>query len=355
MFVPPCKRGKTAQTQIAVQSLDESNDSYYGNMRTKIYSRKGCSSSKPRTDRIIYFSKEEDAINKGYRACLKCFPEKSVLEKRRELLGEICDYIRMHYEENLTLDELAVKFGISPFRIQRIFMKGIGITPRKYVDEYRINRVKNKLSDGSPVADAIRSVGRSSNNWLYRGKSTKLGMTPASYRRGGAGEKIDFAIGDTFIGKILVAFTEAGICAVSAADTKDDLVSSLKKEFPNAEISEGVDKESYIDRIVRFLHGEKVDFPLDIRGTGFQKKVWTAMMQIPYGKTASYSEIAEGIGNPDASRAVANACAGNPIPLIIPCHRVIRKGGELGGYGLGIHRKVKLLELEKEISESDSE
>ena len=236
---------------------------------------------------------------------------------------------------------------MSPYHLQRTFKEVMGVSPRQYVEEYRIGRLKMYLREGEPVVGALYKTGYNSQSWLYKNSRRKLGMTPGTYRRGGVGMRIGYLIDDSPLGRLLVAATEHGICAISLGDDDQELKAALKKEYPKAIISEADGVRELLEGVLKYFDGQLLNMPLDVRGTEFQRKVWAAIQTIPYGSTSSYSDVATQIGQPSAVRAVANACGDNPIPLIIPCHRVIRKDGSLGGYGLGIHRKRELLAMEK--------
>ena len=263
------------------------------------------------------------------------------------LVEQICNFIRSNPSEDVSLPGLENKFKVNRFTIQKTFKEMMGISPRKYAEECRIQLLKKNLKDNVPIPKAIYQAGYNSHSWLYEEPSSKLGMTPTSYRKGGEGTTIMYLISKCKLGFLLVAETEFGICSLSLADDEKSLVAYLRREYPMALLvrSEGVRQR--LKSVLEYFEGQLLDLPLDIDGTEFQKRVWSALLRIPYGETRSYHEVAEMIGEPKADRAVANACASNPVPLIIPCHRVIRKDGGLGGYGLGIGRKEFLLKMEK--------
>lgn len=318
----------------------------HGNRRTKIYCYKFCSSRTPSEDRIILFHTPADAEKSGYRLCGHC---REIMERnldRVKLADRICDYIKIHYTERITLSSIGKAMGVSPSKTSRIFKEAMGVSAAKYLDEYRIVRLREKLRSGSSVSAAVYAVGHNSMSWLYTDSRSKLGMTPSRYRKGGVGESISYSMADTYLGKIVVAYTDKGLCAVTIVDSSEAAEEYLRKEFPGALLSESEDSHKYIEGILAYLQGSSVNIPMIPAGTEFQLRVWSALRTIPFGSTVTYSEVAEMIGQPLAVRAVANACARNPLPLIIPCHRVVRKNGELGGYGLGIDRKKKLLEQE---------
>ena len=271
---------------------------------------------------------------------------------RAELVKRVCDYIRANSSSRVTLQSLGAQFEISPFHLQRVFSDVMGMSPRRYLEECRLSDLRSRLAKGEPVINALRSTGYSSQSWLYEDSRTRLGMTPATYRSGAAGTTIAYATGDSTLGRLLVASTEHGVCSVKAGRNDDELLRDLRREFPRAKLSKGQKARRFLDALKDHLSGQQVKLPVDIRGTDFQLRVWMALRDIPLGETRSYSEVAQMIGEPKAVRAVANACASNPVPLILPCHRVIRKDGSLGGYGLGIGRKKTLLQTERALAAS---
>lgn len=266
--------------------------------------------------------------------------------RKAELVRRACDHIRENSTSKITLKSLGAEIGVSPFHLQRVFAEVMGMSPRKYLEEFRLSNLRRHLAEGEPVVRALRGTGYSAQSWLYEDSKRRLGMTPATYRKGGEGTAITFATGQSALGRLLVATTDHGVCAVKAGRSDEELVRALRSEFPRADIERGARARHYLDALNRHLSGQEVKFPLDIRGTDFQMRVWAALTSIPLGETRSYYDVAEMVGKPRAVRAVANACASNPVPLIIPCHRVIRKNGGLGGYGLGIRRKKALLSSE---------
>jgi len=279
-------------------------------------------------------------------------PESKGQSRNVELVSRVCDYIRENSTSKITLSSLGEQFGVSPFHLQRVFTEVMGVSPRKYLEEYRLHDLKSRLAKGEPVVNALRGTGYSAQSWLYEDSRTRLGMTPATYRNGAPGTLIAYATGSSSLGRLLVAATEHGVCSVKAGRGDDELLRALKREFPRARISKGQRARRFLDALNDHLSGQQVRLPVDVKGTDFQLKVWMALRDIPMGETRSYSDVARVIGEPKAVRAVANACASNPVPLIIPCHRVIRKDGSLGGYGLGIGRKKTLLSTEKALAAS---
>lgn len=323
------------------------------NRRTGIYYYPGCRLMRPQKTRAVTFSSANEAERAGFRLCGHCRSQELKRLANMKIVSSICNYLKEHYQEKVTLDTISDRFGISPHQVYSVFMMMLGVSPRKYVDEYRITKLKEKLSSGESVSSAIYAVGHNSTSWVYRNSRSMLGMTPSKYRHGSRGEQISYVTGHTDFGEMVVAYTDHGICGVSLADSDEMIMRYLKKEFPKASLVLSVDTNDYINGILEYLKGRAVEVPLDFQGTDFQMRVWSALRKIPHGTTVTYSEVADMVGRPKAVRAVANACASNPVPLIVPCHRVIRKGGNLGGYGLGLERKRKLLELESETRTKD--
>jgi AraC family transcriptional regulator of adaptative response/methylated-DNA-[protein]-cysteine methyltransferase len=267
--------------------------------------------------------------------------------KKVELVKEICEYVKKDPVSKITLNDLGERFGVSPYHLQRIFKDVMGISPRKYIEECRISVLKLRLARGDSVLEALRGTGYTSQSWLYGNSRVRLGMTPATYRKGGSGSSIVYSIGDSSLGRLLVAATDHGICSISMGTNDRDLIEALRIEFPRANITKSERARRYLDGVQRHLSGQEVKLPLDVRGTDFQRRVWAALQLIPLGETRTYSQVAAMINEPKAIRAVANACASNPIPLIVPCHRVIRRDGTLGGYRFGMVLKRALLQTEQ--------
>lgn len=272
------------------------------------------------------------------------------MENKEGIVEEICNYIRRNASSDLSLAALEKRFGISRFTIQKTFKEIMGITPRKYAEECRIHGLKKNLRDGQVVPGAVYRTGYNSQSWLYSDAASKLGMLPSSYRNGGEGETIRYLTAECDLGCIMVAETDAGICALSIADDEESLLESLRKEYGKADLVRSDLVKERMDAVLDYFKGQLLNLPVAVRGTDFQRRVWAAIMSIPYGETRTYNDIADSIGKPRAYRAVANACASNPVPLIVPCHRVVRKDGGMGGYALGVERKRFLLNMEKERS-----
>ncbi len=265
-----------------------------------------------------------------------------------EVVMQACQLIENSFDEELSLKFLAAELNVSPSHLQRTFKQTLGVSPKKFADAQRLNNFKKQVRQ-SDVTTAIYKSGFGSSRALYEKATLNLGMTPATYRKGGKNLKISFVTADSSLGKLLVAATEKGVCAVAFGETKQQLTANLAKEFPAAEIQPDEDKlQNYVRTIVEYLDGQRrtLALPLDLQATAFQLQVWTELRRIPYGETRSYKEIAERIGNAKAVRAVARACATNPVALVNPCHRVVGANGNLSGYRWGIDRKKILLDKE---------
>ncbi|HEV7684030.1 MAG TPA: bifunctional DNA-binding transcriptional regulator/O6-methylguanine-DNA methyltransferase Ada [Pyrinomonadaceae bacterium] len=317
---------------------------------TGIYCRPSCPSRRPRRERVSFFELPKQAEQAGFRACLRCRPRDSRAgDPQVHLAEEVCRLINESNGEPITLSALSAQLGVSSFHLQRTFKSVMGITPKDYAETSRVNRFKQGVRKGEAITSAIYDAGFGSSSRLYESASAQLGMTPATYGKGGRGAAINYAIVETPLGRLLVAATNKGVCSVMLGDSDAALKADLFKEFPSADIR--LDEKplrSSVSAIVKHLKSNSphIDLPLDIRATAFQRQVWEALRAIPYGQTHSYSEVAKAIGQQKAVRAVARACATNPVALVIPCHRVIREDKSLGGYRWGLERKKKLLERE---------
>jgi AraC family transcriptional regulator of adaptative response/methylated-DNA-[protein]-cysteine methyltransferase len=314
---------------------------------TGVYCRPSCPSRRPRRDSVEFFPDPREAERAGYRACLRCKPTEissqvQYVLRARQLLDNA--------EGVMTLAQLSKLVGLSPFHLQRLFKRATGLSPREYQSARRMQHVKTELRKAGDVTTALYDAGFSSPSRLYEKSDQQLGMTPGAYRRGGAGATITFAIAPTPLGRMLVAATERGLCAVRFGESVTELERDLRNEFHAAELHrDDASMRRYIEPLLATLCGDKttIDLPLDVRATAFQQKVWETLRHIPRGETRSYTEIAREIGDPKAVRAVARACATNPVALAVPCHRVVRSDGDLAGYRWGIERKKKLLAAEQ--------
>jgi AraC family transcriptional regulator of adaptative response/methylated-DNA-[protein]-cysteine methyltransferase len=339
----------------ALTSRNRDYDGYFffGVRSTGIYCRPSCAARRPARDLVVFFSTTGEAEREGFRACLRCKPKGYDLFAQQGKIGRACDYLNENSDRGVSLQELGDHVGMSPFHLQRVFRRTVGVSPREYSEAKRLERMKLSLRNGESVRKSIYGSGYNSTSWLYEGRKSKLGMPPSAFKAGGMGQQILYAIVDCPLGRLLVAGTEMGICAVSLGDSDRKLEKFLWSGFPHALISrdESGVLEGWIRTIVSYLQGEKRarvnELPLDVVGTAFERRVWKELQKVPYGATRSYSEIAKEINEPRAVRAVANACARNPTCLIVPCHRVVRKNGDPGGYRWGLKRKQKLLEMER--------
>lgn len=319
---------------------------------TGVYCRPSCAARRPRRENVQFFSGPELAERAGYRACLRCKPKSLSGNAESDALKAICRYIEQHLDEPLTLYRLGNEFHQSPFHLQRRFKAALGITPRAYADSVRLRLLKRNLQAGDSVTRAMYDAGYGSSSRLYERTASQLGMTPDKYRRGAIAATIRYTCADSPLGRMLIAATERGICSIQFARTDGELIEGLKREFPFAgrKADEG-GLRNWVDALLQHLHGKDLDsdakLPLDIRATAFQRRVWKHLQSIPFGATRSYSQVAKGIGRPHAVRAVARACATNPVAVAIPCHRVVRQDGSMGGYRWGIARKKALLEMEQ--------
>jgi len=323
----------------------------YAVRSTGIYCRPSCASKKPHREQVAFFPVPEAAEQAGFRACRRCRPgEARPADPRIALVRAVCHRIDAHPDAPASLGSLSARAGTTPHRLRRAFRAVLGLTPRQYRDERRLERFKTQLKEGKKVSPALYEAGYGSTSRVYEGAHARLGMTPATYGRGGAGTRIAFAVVPCALGRLLVAATERGICRIGIGDDAAALERGLRAEFPSAVIArDNATLRPWVAEITAHFDGRQpdLDLPLDLRATAFQRRVWEALRKIPYGSTSSYSAIARAIGKPRATRAVARACATNPVAVVIPCHRVVSKGGDLGGYRWGVERKRALLEGER--------
>ncbi len=336
----------------AVLSRDAKRDGdfVFAVSSTGIYCRPSCAARRPRRENVQFFSRPEEAEHAGYRACLRCRPKAFRGNTESDGVKAMCRFIEQHLDEPLTLERLAKEFHQSPFHLQRRFKSVLGITPRAYADSCRLKMLKRSLQAGDSVTRAMYDAGYGSSSRLYERTASQLGMTPDKYRRGGIAATIRYSCTESPLGRMLIASTERGICSIQFARTDGELLEGLKREFPFAARKE--DRGGlrlWVDALLRHMRGKDLDssLPLDIRATAFQRKVWAYLQSIPFGETKSYSQVAKGIGRPTAVRAVARACATNPVAVAIPCHRVVREDGSMGGYRWGMERKKALLAMER--------
>lgn len=343
----------------AVRSKDARSDGQFvfAVSSTGIYCRPSCPSRRPLRKNVSFFPLPEAAEQAGFRACLRCRPRQTPgVDPQIEMTRRVCRLIQDKHGEPITLADLGSKVGVSAFHLQRTFKSVMGISPSRYAEMQRINRFKETVRSGESIANATYEAGFGSSSRLYEGAASQLGMTPATYGKGGRGAVINYTIVDCPFGKLLVAATSKGVCSVTLGDSDGELQEVLMNEFPAAEIRmDGTTLSPFVSSIVSHLTEQSrfIELPLDIRATAFQQQVWAELRKIPAGKTLSYSEVARAIGQEKSVRAVARACATNPVALVIPCHRVIREDKSLGGYRWGLERKKKLLQKERESTQTE--
>ena len=338
----------------AVHERDRARDGafVYAVRSTGIYCRPSCPSRRPRRERVRFFAAAADAERAGFRACKRCRPDGAA---PADALAERAKaWIEAHADEKITLVRLGAALGVGPSHLQRTFTRVVGVSPRRYAEACRLDRVKRHLRDGEDVTTALYRAGYGSPSRLYERADDRLGMTPDAYRRGGAGTRIAFDVVASPLGHLLVAATERGVCAARLGDDAAALAASLAAEYPAARIErDAAATGPWVERLLRHLDGreasvdEPLDGALDAGGTDFQQRVWEELRAIPAGETRTYGEVATAIGRPTAARAVARACAENPVALVVPCHRVVRGDGGLGGYRWGLDRKRALLDRER--------
>ena len=348
----------------AVASRDAAYDGVFvfAVRTTGIYCRPSCPARRPAQRNVAFFMSPGEALRQGFRPCGRCLGRKAELSAaERGLIQRLCRAIERDVESGgpvddtadngrPTLSTLAVRSGLGPFRLHRLFRRVLGITPRQYADAIRLRQFKRSLRKGGTVTSALYDAGYGSSSRLYERAAAQLGMTPGSYLRGAPGLSIRYALVNSPLGRLLVGATERGVCAVMLGKPDAELVRELAHDFPRAELRKdpqgvGAWARGVVERIRALPSAAEV--PLDIRGTAFQRRVWEELQRIPAGQTRTYSEIARRIGRPESVRAVARACATNSISVVVPCHRVVGKNGSLTGYRWGLERKRALLEAER--------
>ncbi len=342
-----------SQTMMkAVAERDRAMDGvfYYAVLSTGIYCRPSCPSKRPRCENVVFFRAREAAEHAGFRACKRCKPDAAGSDPNGQLVEKVCRYIDTHPDEPVTLEALGRALGISPFYLQRTFKARTGITPRAYADSRRLNSLKAGLREGHSVTRSLYDAGYGSSSRLYERASSQLGMTPSRYRKQGAGETIHYAIAPTQIGKMLLAATERGVCSIQFGDSIATLEQKLRVEYPKAEVVRADRKlvRKFARCAPSFKGKPKRLCRSTFRPPHFSAEFGKSCKRFRAEARRSYGKIAADIGHPKAARAVARACATNPVAIAIPCHRVVREDGDMGGYRWGVDRKKKLLALEAE-------
>ena len=310
---------------------------------TGIYCKPSCPARRPKREHVEFFLDAASARDAGYRACMRCRPDD--IGRDREAVARAVRLIEQS-EEVPNLTDLAAQVGYAPHHFQRIFTRDVGVSPAAYARALRVNRAKAALGENGSVTDAIYEAGYSGPSRFYADAKDRLGMTPSAWRDGGRGETIRYVVKDSPLGPLLVAATSKGICRL----TFDEDASVLKRRFPNATVlpDDGTISAWAEGALMAIEHPANTpDLPIDVRGTAFQEAVWKELRRIPLGETRSYADIAAAVGQPQAVRAVGTANGSNPVAVLVPCHRVIRSDGSLGGYAGGLDRKRQLLQAEK--------
>ena len=318
----------------------------FGVSSTGVYCKPSCPARKPRRDRVTFYATPDEAEAAGFRACLRCRPNGQPADEpdgQNLLVERARHYIEDHLggDAPLTLAAIGAHAGASPYHLQRVFTRIMGVSPRRYAEDLRLQRLKEGLRAGDDVTGAMYAAGYGSSSRLYESAAGHLGMTPGSYRKGGEGVSISYTIVNCSLGRLLVASTGQGVCAVALSTDDSALERHVREEYPAARITRddrglaawAEEVRAHVDRRQR-----EMNLPVDVHGTPFQLRVWQELRAIPYGETRTYSEVARSLGRPSAARAVARACATNRVALLIPCHRVVREDGSLGGYRWGLDR-----------------
>jgi AraC family transcriptional regulator of adaptative response/methylated-DNA-[protein]-cysteine methyltransferase len=337
---------------IAVKERDRTADGlfFYAVLSTGIYCRPGCPARGAKRENLRFFETAAAAESVGFRACKRCNPKGSALdEKLTSAIADACTCIQ-ESSEPVDVRSLAERAGLSESHFHRAFKRITGLTPKAFGNAHRAERARNMLAKGTRITQSIYDAGFNSSSRFYEKSNSMLGMQPNQFQKGGQGTRIQFAVGDCSLGKVLVASTERGVCALFMGNDAGALEENLRKRFPRADIRAGDESfRTVLAEVIRYVDapGSQWKLPLELRGTAFQHAVWKALQEIPPGKTSSYAEVARRIGKPASVRAVAQACGANPVALAVPCHRVLRSDGDISGYRWGVERKKALLEREK--------
>jgi AraC family transcriptional regulator, regulatory protein of adaptative response / methylated-DNA-[protein]-cysteine methyltransferase len=315
---------------------------------THIYCRPSCPARRTLRRNVVFFRTREEAEKQGFRPCLRCKPNQ--IAGPVALVESASRHLSESGEDGVKFGVLAAKLGTTPGTLRRAFVQVTGLRPHELAETLRLARFKKMLREGKNIADALYETGYGSSSRVYERSNAQLGMTPATYRKGGRGMKIGYTVAKSALGQILVGATDRGVSAVYLGDSEANLVKELKEEYPRAELSPAADSfDRWVKEIVLRVEGKppRIELPLDLQATAFQRRVWQELQRIPRGTTRTYTEVAKALGNPKAVRAVARACATNPVSIVVPCHRVIRQDGNLAGYRWGLSRKERLLEHER--------
>jgi AraC family transcriptional regulator, regulatory protein of adaptative response / methylated-DNA-[protein]-cysteine methyltransferase len=314
---------------------------------THIYCRPSCPARRPLRQNTLFFRNPQEAENRGFRACRRCRPND--LAAATTLVSKAAALLASCTEDNVRLESIAAQINSSPEKLRRAFRATTGLSSREFAEAARMKQFKKLLRQGQSITEALYACGFGSPSRIYEKTGSQLGMTPAEYRKGAPGMQIEYSIAKTTLGHVLVAATERGISAIYLGENDKQLVSELRTEYPKADLSQNpASHGSWLKEIIKRIEGQapSVELPLDVQATAFQRRVWQELQKIPLGSTRTYTQVAHALGKPNSIRAVARACATNPVSIVVPCHRVIRTDGQLAGYRWGLRRKQELLERE---------
>jgi AraC family transcriptional regulator of adaptative response/methylated-DNA-[protein]-cysteine methyltransferase len=359
------RRTSKAQTihgqwrQVLERDLKADGKFYYAVRSTGVVCKPSCPSRRPTRENVQFFPTLDDALNAGYRTCRRCEPERTSPkpDPQAKLVAQVAKHLREHTEERQTMSEIARSAGVDRLVLMRAFRRVLGVSPAQYARTQRMERFKRKMRRPEmTVTEAIYDAGFGSSSRLYENSNSQLGMTPSEMKNGATGITVRYATTKSPLGRMLVAATEKGICAIAFGDDGMDAATTLRSQFPNAKLVPESATTGWLADAVAYVasqmseHPQAAAFPLDVRATAFQQRVWKALQQIPRGETRTYSGLAAELGSPTAIRAVAGACAANQVAIVVPCHRVVGKDGSLTGYRWGTDRKRRLLETENSIA-----
>ena len=349
----PLPPEETMRRAVAMRDTRYDGRFVYGVVTTGVYCRPSCASRPANPANVRFFTDPVSAAAAGFRACKRCRPD-SAQDGSVSLMQDLAKYIETHADEPLSLGRLAAQVHWSPAHVQRTFKAVLGVSPKAYQDAARLRRLKIGLRAGRSVLDSVNDAGFQSTSRIYGHTPRNLGMSPSKYRAGGAGETIAYAFRQTVLGPLLMAATDLGVCFAQFGVAEHTLVAQLRAEFPQADViasamTHSPELDAWIEAFEAHIAGTapRPDVSLDLRGTAFQIRIWQFLLKAPTGRVMSYGEIAAGIGTPRAVRAAAAACAANRIAVLVPCHRVLRGDGGLGGYRWGLERKRALLDRER--------
>lgn len=346
-YIEPVAQDLDNHRWQALQRRDPDAGFVYSVASTGVYCRPSCAARPALRRNVAFHDTAADAEAAGFRPCRRCRPDLPPKAEREAALAAAACRIIEAAEEPPVLADLAAQAGVSPHHFHRLFRRVVGVTPKAYADAQRQRRVQTDLAEGAGVTETLYAAGFNSSGRFYEAAPAMLGMTPGAYRRGGEDQAIRYAFGRSALGLVLVAAADRGVCAILLGDSEADLLTDLTRRFRRADIgAAGDDFAGWVEQVVAFVDdpaGAQLNLPLDIRGTAFQRRVWEALRAIPPGQTATYGAVAQAIGSPRAVRAVATACAGNPLAVAVPCHRVLPATGGIGGYRWGAERKRRLL------------